>query len=327
MVTRLTAVALQLRIVKLTDFTIFDPSCILLMKTKIFIAILFIIVIAGIIIYLLIPSPIIVSNSITFKTSSNGAYRTLINQDNWNRWSPQTFSVSKKLINTIELDFKNKNTAIPVSILLIPLSKDSVRISWKATFPEVANPVSKIKQYLQAVSTRNEMDETLKKFQTFVERNENIYGIHIQETSTSDTLLVATRFTSTTLPSSQLVYSNIDKLRAYTAAAGANISGPPMLNISTIDSTLFSCMVALPIDKIVDDNGPIFFVRMVPGRFLTTEVTGGPHTILFAHRMMDQYFKDFNRVFMAIPFEYLVTDRMKETDTTKWVTKVYGPVY
>jgi hypothetical protein len=200
MVTRLTAVALQLRIVKLTDFTIFDPSCILLMKTKIFIAILFIIVIAGIIIYLLIPSPIIVSNSITFKTSSNGAYRTLINQDNWNRWSPQTFSVSKKLINTIELDFKNKNTAIPVSILLIPLSKDSVRISWKATFPEVANPVSKIKQYLQAVSTRNEMDETLKKFQTFVERNENIYGIHIQETSTSDTLLVATRFTSTTLP-------------------------------------------------------------------------------------------------------------------------------
>jgi hypothetical protein len=86
-------------------------------------------------------------------------------------------------------------------------------------------------------------------------------------------------------------------------------------------------MVALSIDKIVDDNGPIFFVRMVPGRFLTTEVTGGPHKILFAHRMMDQYFKDFNRVSMAIPFEYLVTDRMKEPDTNKMGHKSIWPVY
>jgi hypothetical protein len=66
---------------------------------------------------------------------------------------------------------------------------------------------------------------------------------------------------------------------------------------------------------------------MVPGHFLRTEVTGGPHTIANAHRMMDQYFKDFNRVTMAIPFEYLVTDRLKEADTSKWITRVYGPVY
>ena len=297
------------------------------MKTKIFIAILFIIVIAGIIIYLLIPSPLIVSNSISFHTSPNGAYRTLIKQDNWNKWSSQTFSVSKKLINTIELDVTNKNYVIPVSILLIPLSKDSVRILSKATFPSVTNPVSKIKMYLQAVSVRNEMDEVLKKFKIFVEHNENIYGVHIRETSTTDTLLVATRFTSASFPSNQLIYSNINKLRSYAAAAGANISGSPMLNISTLDSSIFSCMVALPIDKTVDDSGSIFFVRMVPGRFLTTEITGGPHSIRFAHQMLDQYFKDFNRVSMAIPFEYLVTDRMKETDTTKWITKVYGPVY
>jgi hypothetical protein len=83
------------------------------------------------------------------------------------------------------------------------------------------------------------MDEALKKFQTFVEHTENIYGLQIQETSTTDTLLVATRFTSTTFPTNQLVYSNIDKLRAYASAAGANISGAPMLNISTVDSTLF----------------------------------------------------------------------------------------
>jgi hypothetical protein len=86
-------------------------------------------------------------------------------------------------------------------------------------------------------------------------------------------------------------------------------------------------MVALPVNRIVAGKGDVFFVRMVPGHFLRTEVTGGPHTIANAHRMMDQYFKDFNRVTMAIPFEYLVTDRLKEADTSKWITRVYGPVY
>jgi hypothetical protein len=42
---------------------------------------------------------------------------------------------------------------------------------------------------------------------------------------------------------------------------------------------------------------------------------------------MQQYFADYKRVAMAIPFEYLVTDRETETDTTKWVTRIYAPVY
>ena len=100
-----------------------------------------------------------------------------------------------------------------------------------------------------------------------------------------------------------------------------------MLNISTTDSSTFNCMVAVPIDKILNDSSAISFVRMIPGRFLVTQVTGGPYTISNAHRMMEQYFKDFNRTSMAIPFEYLVTDRLKEPDTSKWVTKIYGPVY
>jgi hypothetical protein len=171
------------------------------------------------------------------------------------------------------------------------------------------------------------MNNALKKFQTFVGHNENIYGFHIGETSTKDTLLIATRFATDSFPSNQLVYSYIDKLRSYATASGANISGSPMLNVSNSDSSTFRCMVALPIDKKIVDNGPIFFVRMVPGRFLISEVTGGPHTVALAHRMMDQYFKDFNRVTMGIPFEYLVTDRLKQPDTTKWITRIYGPVY
>ena len=296
------------------------------MKTRLFIAIIFIIVFAGIIIYLLIPSPITVSNRITFSTSTNGAYRTLVEQENWDKFAPQTFFIRKRLVKTVEIDVKNKKHKIPVSILFIPLSNDSVQLVWKTEFAPVSNPVTKIKQYSQSMEVKNEMDKVLKQFQEFVAHNENIYGVHIKETSTKDTFLVATRFTANSLPSNEMVYSYINKLRTYTSSVGANVTGSPMLNITTFDSLTYRCMVAIPINKKVEGNGPLFFVRMVPGRFLTTEVTGGPHTISNAHRAMDQYFKDFNRLTMAIPFEYLITDRLKETDTSKWVTKVYGPV-
>jgi DNA-directed RNA polymerase subunit L len=297
------------------------------MKTKLFVAIISIIVVAGIVIYLLIPSPQTASGSVRFLTSTNGAYRSLIKQETWDKWSPQTFSVTKRLNNSLEVNVKNEQHNIPVSILLIPMSSDSVTVSWNTVFPVTANPFTKIKQRSQANAVKNKMDDALSKFQQFVSHNENIYGTHIEETSTEDTFLLATRFTSHIYPTNELIYSNINKLKSYAKSVGAKESGAPMLNISTADSSTFSCMVALPVNRIVAGKGDVFFVRMVPGHFLRTEVTGGPHTIANAHRMMDQYFKDFNRVTMAIPFEYLVTDRLKEADTSKWITRVYGPVY
>ena len=297
------------------------------MRTRLFVAIIFIIVLTAVIIYFLIPSPLTASGRISFSTSTNGAYATLAKQKNWDQWSPETFFITNRLVNTVELKVQNNKTSHPVSILLIPVANDSVTVVWNTTFPVTNNPVSRIRQYAQASVLSNKMNDALNKFQSFVSHNENIYGFHIGESSTKDTLLIATRFTVNSFPSNQLVYTHIDKLRTYATATGANISGPPMLNVSTSDSATFNCMVALPINKKVEGNGPIFFVRMVPGRFLTSEVKGGPHTIASAHRMMDQYFKDFNRVTMGIPFEYLVTDRLKEPDTTKWITRIYGPVY
>lgn len=277
--------------------------------------------------YLASGTPDLPSGKVRFQTSTNGAYRTLIKQENWNRLSSNTFTISKTLISGLELITKNKQDSIRISILLIPLSKDSVDVAWRSSFPATNNFFARRRQSVEYTAVQNDMDNTLNKFQSFVEHSENIYGIPINETSTKDTLLIATRFKSTSFPSNGLVYSNINRLRSYANETGATESGYPMLNVSTPDSVTYNCMVALPINKIVADKGSVFFVRMVPGRFLTTEVTGGPYTINNAHRMMDQYFKDFSRTAMAIPFESIVTDRVRETDTSKWITRIYGPVY
>jgi hypothetical protein len=66
---------------------------------------------------------------------------------------------------------------------------------------------------------------------------------------------------------------------------------------------------------------------MVPmkDRFLKTGVTGGPLTIKKAHEAIDEYMKDHILSQPAIPFEILVTDRSKETDTSKWKTTIFYP--
>ena len=297
------------------------------MRRRLIVGIISIIVVSFVLIYLLIPSPLTASGKVSFNVNSNTTYHALADQKNWDKWSPQTFRITNNLVNTVELNVTSENVTVPVSMLLIPVAKDSTIITWKATYPESANPLTRVKQYSQSNELRELMNKAIINFQSFVQQSENVYGIRIQETSTKDTFLIATRFTSDSFPSNQIIYSNINRLRSYAEQTGATESGFPMLNISTADSSTFNCMVALPINKIVDGKGSVFFVRMVPGRFLTAQVTGGPHTIRNAQRMMEQYFKDFNRVSMAIPFEYLVTDRLKETDTAKWITRIYGPVY
>lgn len=171
------------------------------------------------------------------------------------------------------------------------------------------------------------MDKALDDFKMFTNKDENIYGIKIHQTSTKDTFLIATKFNTKGYPSTEEIYLQIEKLKSYSKQMNASQTNSPMLNVTKKDSATFQCMVAIPINKIIDGKGSVFFVRMIPGRFLTTQVVGGAHTIAHGHEMMQQYFKDHKRTSMAIPFEYLITDRLMETDTTNWVTKIYGPVY
>jgi ABC-type spermidine/putrescine transport system permease subunit I len=66
---------------------------------------------------------------------------------------------------------------------------------------------------------------------------------------------------------------------------------------------------------------------MVKGSFMVTEVLGGDSTISKASHNMEQYFQDFRRTSMAMNFTMLVTDRQLQPDSSKWITKLYHPVY
>jgi hypothetical protein len=65
---------------------------------------------------------------------------------------------------------------------------------------------------------------------------------------------------------------------------------------------------------------------MEPGNFVATNVMGGTYTVSAAFDQLNNFTADYHRQIIAKPFKILVTDRRKEPDTLKWMTKIYIPV-
>ena len=119
----------------------------------------------------------------------------------------------------------------------------------------------------------------------------------------------------------------LDKLKNYSTKQGAKQSGHPMLNVYTVDSISFLVKVALPVNKKLKDEGSIKYKWMLGGgKILISDVTGETSKVDHAIKQLEYYLLDYNRVAPAIPFMSLITDRSKELDSTKWITRIYYPV-
>jgi hypothetical protein len=100
-----------------------------------------------------------------------------------------------------------------------------------------------------------------------------------------------------------------------------------MLNITKIDSAQFQVRTALPVNRAMQGREDVTTGKMVPGKFIVTDVTGDAEKVEATLEKVHNYFRDYGRMAMAIPFSYLITDRQQEPDSSKWVTRIYAPVY
>ena len=129
-------------------------------------------------------------------------------------------------------------------------------------------------------------------------------------------------------PSTEEVYALINKLRTALNKEHIDSSGYPMLNVSKPDIVNYVVRVAIPVHQAITETNDIRIKRMVPGNIMISEnITGGPHSVSVAFKAMDAYVGDYQKTIPAIPFQSLITDRSVEADTSKWITKIYYPVY
>ena len=300
---------------------------------KLFIA--FLVLIAAFVgaVYIFIPKKIEISNTAYINVAPSAAYRYVSEESKWSQWWPATpsthkisYTISHKSTNAIEIIIRHYSNQFNSNILVMPLQIGSTALFWKGVIETGNNPLRKIKYYQQAQSIRRNMNDIFKSLRTFLEKNENIYGIPIRQTTVTDTLLVTTKLTTIHYPSTKEVYDLIQALQQYISQQSGKEMNYPMLNVAKTAGNSFETMVAIPVNKELTGNKNFSFKRMVPGNILVAELKGGMHNIKKASNELETYIKDYQLIPVAIPFESLVTNRMNEPDTAKWITRLYYPI-
>jgi hypothetical protein len=295
-------------------------------------------------VYILIPSTINISDVVGAKATRDGTYRTITSKPVWRKWwnygssakhsakndtifdyDGYVYSLIEPGYNSALISIQHANKSFNSKINILQLKTDSIVIMWQCALQTTVNPLEKIQLYYEAKNLKKNLTAVLKHLTSFISEDENIYGIKILETTTKDSFLITTKQMFIQQPTTSDVYNLIDDLKKFAANNNCTETDSPMLNILQ-DSSKYRVMVALPINKEIQTYTPISFVKMTNGNFMFTRVQGGLATVQNALQQMQLYFNDYDKTSMAITFQYLVTDRIKEADTTKWITEIYAPV-
>ena len=307
---------------------------------KLLLTVLILIVLILIGVYVIIPNKIVASQVMPIKSNVEASYRILQKQENWQQWWPQNstknsktsfsfngrnYELMQKAFKLFAIKINNKTDSLTSQFVFIPLSVDSMFIEWRAEKQASTNPVKRMQQFFEAKGLQSDMHAILSGLKPFLEDQQNLYGIRVSETLVKDSALVSSRIETKSYPSVQQIYAVIQKLKNYIDDEGARETDYPMLHVDSAAGK-FSSMVAIPTSKVLQGKGDIIPKRMVLGNILVAEVKGGSSTIRNGLNQLQLYVDDHRRASPAIPYQSLVTDRLSESDTSKWVTKIYYPV-
>lgn len=301
-------------------------------------AILIILAIAGL--YFFMPRQFNVSRVAIVNAPSPAIYRFLSEEAKWKQWLPEatpikngftyngdSYEITPGYNNIVGITIRHKDSVVHGTISIVTINADSNAVQWQCKVYAGANPFQRLMQYAEAGKMKQNMIAVLGHLQAYLSKKANIYGAPVDIVSIKDTLLITTQTTMNTYPTTASVYGLVKNLQSFIAGKGAVVTGYPLLNISSTDSSHYQIMVALPTNHELKSEGNFAFRRMIPGNFLMMEVKGGQRTTKEAVAQLQLYLSDHQKTLMAIPFEMLVTDRTAEPDTAKWITRVYQPVY
>jgi hypothetical protein len=271
------------------------------------------------------------------------AFAYLSNTAQWKKWWPgeentgtidsgfnyksQHYELDSLFYNAMTINIAHGGNINQSKLMVLPLKSDEVQLGWECQVDGSMNPVSRLKQYQNAVMIKQGMEGLLGTFKSWVSVTENVYGFNVVAGKIVDTLLIAKRAKFTgNKPTPLQVDSLLNILRSHFEKFGAKQNGLSMLHFVSNEPGIFETQVAIPIDKVVPETAEIKIKRMFAGNALITRVKGGPYTIEKAYEACENYSQDHLRTAPAIPFQSMVTDRVKVTDTSKWETILYYPV-
>lgn len=291
--------------------------------------------------FVFIPSSLKVSGYQTAPVPAGSISRVFERGGNFSKWWPgekindsifsfqdTRYSVLKSNALGISISASNNDFSVTGEINTIVVGRDSAAIILDyQSFNAGYNPIKRIENYFKAVRLKKQSEIILSAFKQFATDKKNIYGLDIVEAKVKDSSLISTKKYFDHYPTNKEVDELINKLKQHIAANGGVIRDYPMLNIHINEDKKYEAMVAIPLLKDIPVKGDIIIKKMILGNILEAKLTGGDFSINNGMNALKNYAKDHARVAPAIPFQLMITDRNRETDTTKWVTVVKYPVF
>jgi len=311
-------------------------------RILLFVLVFLVLCIAGV--YILVPKQLAVVSDITVHANREGVYRFLASDSNWKKWWPGAikkgstnslcftlegydFQLGQKLYNAIQFNLSKNGDSSAGLLRLIPFTNDSMRVELFSQLEARPNPLSRLMTYFRSKRIETTFDDVVLSLSKYVSNIKNVYGIDIRKEKVQYQNVVSAKQSFPHYPTTEDIYAMIARLRNYINQSGAKELFSPMLNIVKTDSTTYTAQVGLPVDRVLPQKDDISSKWMMKGgNILMAEVTGDQNQIEDAQKQMELYIGDYQRSIIAIPFQMLITDRTREPDSTKWVTRIYYPV-
>lgn len=298
-------------------------------------------------IYLFIPETIIVEKKIRINASDVNSFKYLSSITGWEKWWPDQKAIQRKtnnkntkfcyqtfcyellkITNTgVSVQIEGENIKNNTQLSYIPISRDSVEVSWQSVFPGTYSPVKRFRNYQKAKKISENFTEILMQMQVFFKNEKQVFGIDIKRDLVKNKLFLAIEKTSAVYPDINFVYDLVAILRKNIRISAGTETGYPMLSIYKPYKKNYIVTVAIPIREKIPTMENIKITNMVDGKLLFIEVTGGPNTIKNAFSSFHTFIKDKRLTSPAMPYEMMITDRKTESDTSKWITQIYYPVF
>jgi len=272
--------------------------------------------------------------------TENGAGRIILNKDKWELWWPGqeinatiysykncNYKINNILVAGIDATIFNDTDSTKGILQIIGAGNDAALFQWTSTFIFSTNPVKKIVQYQRYNNIKKNVVSLIADMKKYFENEENIYGIKVEKQKVTEASLISVKQGFSHYPSIAEIYGMINLLKEYIQQKGGEENNIPMLNVHTEDSIIYEAMVAIPTKNDLPSEGKFLLKKMVWGNILMAEIKGGTYTIINGEQQLKNYVSDHKKISPAIPFQTLVTNRLLETDTSKWVTRLYYPIF
>lgn len=290
------------------------------------------------ILYFLIPTAQDFSYQVTVNCPEPAVARQITNNNKWAWWPGKkedsmytyknyNYKIEKILYNGIEATVSNNTDSLKGTLQFLYYGTDSTQFQWTSKYIFPANPFKRFQQYIRQRKLKTNVESLLGDIKEYFGKEENVYGMKIVKQRVTESSLISVKETFSHYPTIQEIYNLIGSIKEYIRKMGNEEADHPMLHVEQYDSTIFEAMVAIPTRTELPSEGKFRLKKMVLGNILMAEVKGGIYTIMKGEQELNNYVYDHKKSSPAIPFQSLVTNRFSEPDTSKWITRLYYPIF